>query len=95
MHQKAAPHAFSRGLRSESLVRSESLKFGVVVQKQEDVGAEADLGLGVLAVSAEQGRPLLGTEAYAAGHDSAGVLSGCSIHPLLRCQALYGLQGAI
>jgi hypothetical protein len=32
-----------------------------VVQEQEDVGAEADLGLGVLAVSVEQGCPLLGT----------------------------------
>ena len=29
-----------------------------VVQQQQDVGAEADLGVGVLAISVEQGGPL-------------------------------------
>ncbi len=44
-----------------------------VVQEQEDMGTEADLGLGVPAVSAEHGRPLLGAQADATGHGDAGV----------------------
>ena len=45
---------------------------GVAVgQEQEDVGAEADLGVGVLAISVEQRLALPGVEGHAAGHGAS------------------------
>ena len=44
-----------------------------VVQEQEDMGAEADLGVGVLAIAVEECGPLLGVEVDAALHGCAGM----------------------
>jgi hypothetical protein len=66
-----------------------------VVQEQEDVGAEADLGVGVLAVAVEEGCALCGAQVDAARHGSAGVVRDEMLHPFLRSRALSGLLGAI
>ena len=67
-----------------------------VVQEQEDVGAEADLGVGVLAISVEQRLALPGVEGDATGHGceyQRCELSGST--QLYRPRLLSPLRGAI
>jgi hypothetical protein len=66
-----------------------------VVQEEEDMGVEADLGVMVLAIAVQECGPLLGAEVDAALHGDAGVWIEVSIHLVLRRSALSGLRGAI
>ncbi len=52
-----------------------------VVQEQEDMGSEADLGVVVLAIAVEEFGPLLGIEVDAAFHGCVGVSSERLILP--------------
>lgn len=61
------------GARAAEQERGDGDPGMAVVEQEEDVGAEADLGLGVFPISVEQGRPLLGAEGDASCHDGAGV----------------------
>ena len=67
-----------------------------VAQEQEDVGAEADLGVGVLAVTGEQALTLLGTQFDAACHGCAEInVMADWLRLFLRLEALSCLAGAI
>ena len=66
-----------------------------VVQEQEDMGSEADLGVVVLAIAIEECGPLLGVEVDAAFHGCVGVSSDGLILPFYDPETLSGLRGAI
>ena len=70
----STPSSWNR-LTQRSMVRELQNKIvatgrpGVTIgQQQEDVGAEADLGVGVLAISIEQRLALPGVESHATSH---------------------------
>ena len=60
-----------------------------VAQEQEDVGAEADLGVGVLAIAGEQVVALLGAQFDAACHGYAEIIVMADwLRLFLRLEAL-------
>src|SRR3954464_2600911 len=69
---------------------------GVAVgEEQEDMRAEADLGVGAVTVEVEESGALLGGRVKAGFHGCAGEWSNRSDQPFLRHPALSGLVGAI
>ena len=84
----STPSRWNR-LTQRSMVRElQNKKAATVVpgvasgQEQQDVGTEADLGVGVLAISVEQRLALPGVEGHATGH-------GCKYQ---RCELSWSTQ---